>query len=204
VHPSLLPRWRGPDPYFHAIAAGDAITGVTLHRLDAGYDTGAIVARREVPIRDRDDSWSLARRLDRPSLALLLECAAALARGDELRGQAQDGSLATEAPAPTEEDLALRFADCDAASLARLVRAGAPEPGAKVVLGETLVSVLRAREWSGAFPGGLLPGEAFVAPDATVVRAKRGGLAIERVRIEDGDEIAEGAAIAALVSGGSR
>src|SRR5690606_27864278 len=50
VHPSLLPRWRGPDPYFHAIAAGDATTGVTLHRLAEGYDTGAIVSRVAMPI----------------------------------------------------------------------------------------------------------------------------------------------------------
>jgi folate-dependent phosphoribosylglycinamide formyltransferase PurN len=56
VHPSLLPRHRGPDPYFHAIREGDAETGVTLHRLEAAYDTGHVVAQRRVPIDARDDS----------------------------------------------------------------------------------------------------------------------------------------------------
>src|SRR5512135_1078472 len=49
VHPSLLPRHRGPDPYFWAIDRGDEVTGVTAHLLDETYDTGAIL--RQVPLR---------------------------------------------------------------------------------------------------------------------------------------------------------
>ena len=68
VHPSLLPRHRGPDPYFWAIDAGDETTGVTAHRLDATYDTGPILAQRTLEIRPSWDAWRLARALDRPSL----------------------------------------------------------------------------------------------------------------------------------------
>jgi folate-dependent phosphoribosylglycinamide formyltransferase PurN len=107
VHPSLLPRHRGPDPYFHAIRAGDAESGVTLHRLDADYDTGRVVAQRRVAIADTDDAWRLARKLDRPSLALLVECAERLSRGEALEGEVQDESRATEAPQPTEENLCI-------------------------------------------------------------------------------------------------
>jgi methionyl-tRNA formyltransferase len=47
VHPSLLPRHRGADPYFWAIDSGDEVTGVTAHMLDAEYDEGAVLAQRE-------------------------------------------------------------------------------------------------------------------------------------------------------------
>ena len=53
VHPSLLPRPQsGPDPYFAAIDAGDEVTGVTVHRIEADYDTGAILAARNVTIAE--------------------------------------------------------------------------------------------------------------------------------------------------------
>lgn len=201
AHPSLLPRWRGPDPYFHAIAAGDRTTGVTLHRLDASYDTGAVVAQVPLDIHPDDTAWTLARRLDRPSLGLLVTCADVLAAGLALPGVPQDDALATEAPRPGEDELALRFAHDDAEALCRRVRAAAPEPGASVLLEETLVTVQRARPWDGAFPSALRPGEAFLAPEGVVVRAAKGGVLLERVRVEDdeGERVLEGHAVAALL-----
>lgn len=197
VHPSLLPHFRGPDPYFHAIDRGEQVTGVTLHRLEADYDTGAIVAQLPLPIRADDTAWSLARRLDRPSLCLLVGCADMLAAGLELVGTPQDGSKASHAPKPADEDLALRFSSEDAIALERRVRAAAPHPGATALLEDTFVVVERARLWSGTFPSALAPGEAFAAPQGMVVRARRGGLLLERVRLED-ESIREGQDIAVL------
>ena len=190
VHPSLLPRHRGGDPYFHAILAGDAETGVTLHRLDAEYDTGAIVDRRVVPMRSTENAWQLARRLDRPSLALLLECAARLDRGETLIGAPQDGSCATRAEPPSEDDLVLDW-DRDAAYLARLVRAAAPSPGAIAQLGDALVAVLAARAIEDA-PRVLDPGEAYFESGLVHVRTGDGGaLAIDHVRIEETENEAD-------------
>ena len=200
VHPSLLPRWRGPDPYFHTILHGDAETGVTLHRLEPEYDTGAVVARSTLRVHPQDTGWSLARRLDRPSLALLVGCADALASGVTPASSPQDDALATAAPRPDEDDLALAFTTSDAAQLERCVRAAAPEPGASALLEDTFVTVLQADVWRGRFPGGLRAGEAFVAPEGVVVRAARGGgLCLRRVRTDD-DQVLEGHEIAALVT----
>ena len=58
VHPSLLPRHRGPDPYFWAIESGDLETGVTAHRLEEEYDTGAILAQRRLAIDASWNSWT--------------------------------------------------------------------------------------------------------------------------------------------------
>lgn len=52
LHPSLLPAYRGPAPLFWQFRAGEACTGVTLHFMDEGADTGDIVFRREVPFPD--------------------------------------------------------------------------------------------------------------------------------------------------------
>lgn len=199
VHPSLLPRWRGPDPFFWAIRRGDAQTGVTLHRLEAEYDTGRVVAQRTVPIAPGDDGWSLARKLDRPSLSLLVECADRAARGEAMEGAPQDEALATSAPEPSEEDLALDF-DADAAELERWVRAARPEPGARAVLGEALVTFLDVTVDDASPPGGLEVGEAWIERGVVRVRCGRGALRIERVRDEDDDgEQKSGEALIALL-----
>jgi methionyl-tRNA formyltransferase len=200
VHPSLLPRWRGPDPFFWSIRRGDRETGVTLHRLEPEYDTGRIVEQRAVAIEDDDDGWSLAKKLDRPSLALLVSCAQRLARGEVLEGAPQDEGRATEAPQTVEEDLALDF-DCAAEELERWVRAARPEPGARAFLGEALVTFLEVAVEDGVeVPGGLEIGEAWIAGGEVRIRCGRGVLRVDRVRDEDDDgEEKDGEALAALL-----
>jgi methionyl-tRNA formyltransferase len=191
VHPSLLPRWRGPDPYFWTLRAGDETTGVTLHRLDEGYDTGAIIARRAVDIAPDDDAWSLARRLDRPGLALLVEAASRLARGEALAGTAQDAQLATHAPAPTPEDLAIDWrASVD--DILRLVRAAA-RGGASADFGGVDVEVLRAERYGDALPRALDVAEARCVEGGVAVRASDGAVLVSAVT--SGDARFEGASL---------
>lgn len=73
VHPSLLPRHRGTAPVVWAIAEGDTRTGVTLHHLDAGVDTGAAVARRQLPVHPQDTGFSLHDKAARLAVALVAE-----------------------------------------------------------------------------------------------------------------------------------
>ncbi len=178
VHPSLLPRHRGPDPYFWAIRRGDEVTGVTAHVLDDAYDTGATLARRELAIDPTWSAWTLAKRLDRPSLSLLREVARAYATGYAPTPTAQDETKATLAPAPTDDDLAIDWRE-PAADVLRLVRAAAPWPGATFTLGEEVIVLEQARI-TREFPRALERGEAAVRADgAAVVRA--GDHAIELV-----------------------
>jgi len=170
VHPSLLPRHRGPDPYFWAIDAGDETTGVTAHLLAEEYDTGAILAQRSLRIDPRWDAWKLARALDRPSLALLREVVRAYAAGRPPLARPQDEAGATAAPRPGEEDLAVRWA-WPAAHIERRVRAAAPWPGVWTEIGEEVVVLVRVRA-TGDYPRALAPGEAAVRADGVaVVRA---------------------------------
>ena len=63
VHPSLLPAFPGLEPQRRAIEAGVPATGVTVHRVDAGMDTGPIVAQATVPILPGETAEALAERL---------------------------------------------------------------------------------------------------------------------------------------------
>jgi methionyl-tRNA formyltransferase len=63
VHASLLPRWRGAAPIQRAVVAGDAETGVCLMQMDAGLDTGPVLARASLPIADDDTGQTVERKL---------------------------------------------------------------------------------------------------------------------------------------------
>lgn len=201
VHPSLLPRHRGPDPYFWAIDAGDAVTGVTAHELEDDYDTGAILGRRELAIDPSWNAWKLAKRLDRPSLALLRETVAAFARGAPPPRIVQDEALATDAAQPTDDDLEVRWTD-DAAHIERRVRAASPWPGAFTEIGDATITLTAVRATS-KHPRALAPGEAVVRDDGiAIVRAGEGAVELLRGRVDDDEEERDldAAALAALVA----
>lgn len=185
VHPSLLPRWRGPDPYFWAIRAGDAVTGVSLHRLEPEYDTGAVIAQRTLAIDPREHALRLARRLDRPGLALLVECATRLAAGEALQGEPQDDAAATAAPTPDEDTLSIDW-HAPADAIVRLVRAAAPYPAASAALGDEVVDVIDADRYPGRLPRALEPADAVWTPHGLVVCAADAGVLVRRVRRDDG------------------
>src|ERR1700744_2814141 len=73
VHTSLLPKYRGAAPIQWAIANGDAETGVTIMKMDAGLDTGPILSMRTTPILPTDDSATLHDRLAQLGAELLIE-----------------------------------------------------------------------------------------------------------------------------------
>jgi len=81
IHASLLPRWRGAAPIQRALLAGDAITGVTIMRMEAGLDTGPMLASFAVDIEDGDTVGELHDRLAVAGAGLVRETLDALARG---------------------------------------------------------------------------------------------------------------------------
>jgi len=94
VHPSLLPRHRGPAPVAGAILAGDAVTGVTIMPLDHGMDTGDILLQEAVDVGADETTGELEARLARVAPPLLLEGLAGRAAGT-IAPRPQDDSRAT-------------------------------------------------------------------------------------------------------------
>jgi methionyl-tRNA formyltransferase len=73
VHASLLPRWRGAAPIQAALYHGDAESGVTIMKMDAGIDTGPILSQHKVDIQEADTAITLGKRLSELGAALLLK-----------------------------------------------------------------------------------------------------------------------------------
>jgi methionyl-tRNA formyltransferase len=106
THPSLLPDNRGPDPLFWTFFRGDRETGVTIHQMDSGLDTGPILAQERVNVAEGMSEAALERELATRGGALLVRALGELAAGTA-RPAPQDESRATVYPWPTSADFVI-------------------------------------------------------------------------------------------------
>lgn len=196
VHPSLLPRHRGPDPTYWAIDSGDAETGVTAHRLERDYDTGPILAQERLAIAPAWNAWQLAKALDRPSLRVLRATVGRFARGEDVAAFRQDPALATSAPFPDDEAAAILWS-WPTDRVLRHVRALAPAPGAWTELGGRVLVVTRAAAVA-SFPRGLEPGEGLALAGRAIVGTADGAVALLEGELDG--EPADAAALARIVA----
>ena len=82
IHPSLLPCFPGLQAWKQALDYGVKVTGCTVHFVDAGIDSGAIIGQETVPVLDHDTPETLHRRIHKVEHELYPRCLAALARGE--------------------------------------------------------------------------------------------------------------------------
>jgi methionyl-tRNA formyltransferase len=100
-HPSLLPRYRGPNPIGWTFRNDDPEYGLTLHRMDETFDTGGILAQVRVPVEDDDHFSNIGRKFEPYAAGLLTLALERLAAGD--RGDPQSEEGASEAPRMEDE-----------------------------------------------------------------------------------------------------
>jgi methionyl-tRNA formyltransferase len=127
VHTSLLPRYRGAAPIQWAIADGETRTGVTIMKMDAGMDTGGILAQRPTPISPEDDSASLHHRLAQLGADLLVETIPDYVSGKIQPIPQPEG--ASHAPKIKKEDGRIDW-NRPARTISNRMRAFRPWPGA--------------------------------------------------------------------------
>ncbi len=128
LHSSLLPKYRGAAPVQWAIACGEAITGITTMRIDAGLDTGDILRKREVAIALDDTAETLSPKLATVGADLMMETLLDL-RAGKIRPQSQDHAKATLAPILRKEDGRVDF-QRTATEIYNRLRGFQPWPGA--------------------------------------------------------------------------
>ncbi len=143
IHASLLPRWRGAAPIQRAIEAGDAETGITLMRMDAGLDTGPMLLARSLPIGAQDSAASLHDRLAALGAQLVVEGLPLWVRGG-LPATPQPSDGITYAAKIDKAEAAIDWR-LPAGLIERRVRAFDPFPGASFELGGQAVKLWRAR-----------------------------------------------------------
>jgi methionyl-tRNA formyltransferase len=152
VHASLLPRWRGAAPIQACLLAGDAISGVTIMKMDPGIDTGPMLSQKTLQLARDETGGSLFERLSSLGAKLLLETLPGYLSG-ELDPQVQPSLGATYAPMLKKEDGLLNFSQT-ALELERRVRAMRPWPGAFLPYAEASLKVHQAHVSEGqATPG---------------------------------------------------
>lgn len=168
IHASLLPRWRGAAPIQRALLAGDADTGITIMRMDAGLDTGPMLLRESCAIGTEDDAGSLRDRLARLGARLIVTALERLQEGNLVeQPQPQDGVTYARKIEKAEARIDWRL---PAPALSRLVRAFSPLPGAVTMLDGREIKIWRVRESiaAPASPGCGLHGEIRAVSDVAV------------------------------------
>ncbi len=168
LHPSLLPRHRGPTPIQSAILAGDRKTGVSTILLDEGTDTGDILLQREVEIGDDDTAGALHDTLADVGADLMIETLEFIGSPDSV-SRAQDESKATLTRKLSKKDSVIDWSQ-SAEKIRILSRAMDPWPGCQTTFrGEPLkiwkIGLLEEDGGKGE------PGEALVS--------ERGGLIVK-------------------------
>ncbi len=127
VHASLLPRHRGAAPIQWAILEGDTETGITLMQMDAGLDTGDIVAKATSTITEEDTAQSLHDRLAELGAGLLIRSLPDFFDGTHVR-ISQEARLATYARKISKQDGHIDWSK-SAGQIHRMLRAFTPWPG---------------------------------------------------------------------------
>ena len=143
VHPSLLPRYRGPSPVTEAILDGESKVGVTVMFLDEGMDTGPILAQRETDVFPEETADQLTRRLFALGSELLAEVLPAWEAG-EIKPVPQNEDEASVTRLYSRKDGELDWSK-PAEYLARRLRALHPWPGCFTHWEGRLLKVIRGR-----------------------------------------------------------
>jgi methionyl-tRNA formyltransferase len=156
VHASLLPRHRGPAPVEWAILSGDSSTGVTIMQMDAGVDTGPMLAQERVPIAPEETAETLSKRLAEAGASLLVQTLDKLGRG-EITAKPQPLEGVTHARRLRSEDGKLDPRTMSAQEIDRRVRALGERIGCWVTLKAVELKVVKGH--SGGEPGDGIPVE---------------------------------------------
>ena len=189
IHASLLPRWRGAAPIQRAIEAGDAETGISLMRMNAGLDTGDILSLHPLSIAADDTAGSLHDKLAALGASAIVDLLPGLAGSG---GLPQEASLATYAAKIDKEAARLDWA-LPASVLDRRIRAFNPFPGAHTTLHGEVLKIWRATPVVAQGN----PGEIMLAgPDGLRIACGDGALDLHEIQAAGGKRLSPAAFLA--------
>ncbi len=183
-HPSLLPKFRGGSAIAWALIHGESHTGVTIHYIDEGVDTGDIILQESVPIDPDDTTVTLYYNKLFPLGVKLVAQAVRLIREGKAPRIPQDPRLASFQPALKPSHTVVDWRQ-SAQNIYNLVRGSVPVPGAITRIRGEEIAILEASPLvDDSLERPLLsPGEVVeLLDDGIVVQTGRGSLVIRRVQ----------------------
>lgn len=176
IHPSLLPDYRGKNPYSSVIINDEKQTGVTLHFMDEEFDTGDIIIQEKMPIHSRETMGTLFNRLNFLGFEMVLrtlkkyEVAAIPRRKQPVKPTIEAGSF-------TERELFIDF-NKPVLDIERFVRALNPFLGASSIFRNTVVKIYAVNAIKGKFDDGNSVGTIVkIDEDGFYIKAKDGLIA---------------------------
>ena len=187
VHASLLPRWRGAAPIQRAIEAGDETSGITIMQMDAGLDTGDMLATAACPVDPRASATDLHDQLALLGPELLLSVLDNL-ESCRASAQPQDGTQANYAHKLHKQEAEINWCR-DATTLDRQIRAFNPAPVCYAVLDGKRVRIWGARpaaaELCDSAPGTIVKAD----QEGITVRCAKGDLILQTLQLEGGRQL---------------
>lgn len=183
VHPSLLPRYRGPAPIQWAIMNGDTETGLTIIKVNARMDAGDILYQERIPISDEENAETLSSRLAVRTGEILPDFIRAIEKGGLSTGGPQKDDEATYTPMIAKEMGHISWAR-PPAEIVRQVRALVTWPTAFTHLDEKLLKVFDAaerRRTADVPPGTVLE----AGPEGVLVGSSGGSVLLRDVQLEN-------------------
>jgi len=193
VHASLLPRWRGAAPIQRALLEGDAETGISIMQMDAGLDTGALIAVDPLRISPRETARSLSDKLAAAGSTCIVTVLSQLRKGEHLNEHPQATTGVSYAPKIGRDEAAIDW-NGSATAADRRVRALDPSPGATTLLDGEPLKIWRAEPATGRFgtPGTIVRAGA----EGIVVACGEGALVVLELQRAGGKRLSAGAFLA--------
>lgn len=184
VHPSLLPRWRGPSPIETALLHGDSKTGNSIMRLTASMDAGPLYAQSDYGINPKDTRLDLYEKLGASGADLLIDTLPSILDG-LLNPREQDEDQVTYSPMLTKYDAEIDWS-CRVEDIERQVRAYLGWPGSRTQLGnkQIIIEASHVEYIKGT------PGDVMKSQDKFGVFATNGCLIIDRLKPAGGRSMA--------------
>lgn len=170
VHPSLLPKYRGPAPVPWTLINGEKVTGVTIFEMDEGMDTGRILYQEKIEIKENENAEELLKKLSVLGASALIKTIEGLENGT-IAPKEQEHAHATYAPMLKKEDGLIRW-EITAEEIHNRIRGMNPWPGCYTYLDGKLLKV-----WSSRFVS-----ENYSEEPGTVVEIKNGEILVQTGR----------------------
>ena len=183
IHASLLPRWRGAAPIQRALLEGDAHTGITIMRMEAGLDTGPMLAQRFTAIEALDTGQTLHDRLAVLGADLMAATLPGIASGS-LREQPQPAEGVTYARKIDKSEARIDWRR-DVLAVWRQVRAFNPWPIAETRLNGEQLRIFEAEPTGPELPqpSAVAPGTVLKGTDGIEVACGLGKLRVTRLQL---------------------
>lgn len=179
VHPGPLPQYRGADPVFMQIINREPLAGISIHKLDEGFDSGEVVVTEMIRLDPRDTYGMLTTKLAALAVKMIGVLIRITANGMRVPSRPQDPDLARYYPRQLAADIVIRWSQMEAGEIIALVNACNPwNKGAVTKFNNQIVRIVDARPLENEQVLTALPGEIISSDKSGIIIATLNGDAI--------------------------